>query len=215
MDHAQRIRTLKNIKATPNTEQLCRCCDCSPKQFVRLRQGTLLFLGLLLLLWVPLLIFSSGNPTYQVRSACTQYPFPLRDHVYGPVPTIKPDVLLTWQLPVLQYSGRLQQQQHGMPCMKQNSKCTGCYCVLNVLRHALDRLRASSPLCQVPSVHAFGVNATVLAGSPAGGEGFLERLSFPLFSSGERRSQAFLPSTIYAKSHKGSFNLPLNVWHSS
>ena len=29
-------------------------------------QGTLLFLGLLLLLWVPLLIFSSGNPTYQV-----------------------------------------------------------------------------------------------------------------------------------------------------
>ena len=28
-------------------------------------QGTLLFLGLLLLLWVPLLIFSSGNPTYQ------------------------------------------------------------------------------------------------------------------------------------------------------
>ncbi len=32
-------------------------------------QGTLLFLGLLLLLWVPLLIFSSGNPTYQVRPA--------------------------------------------------------------------------------------------------------------------------------------------------
>lgn len=29
-------------------------------------QGTLLFLGLLLLLWVPLLVFSSGNPTYQV-----------------------------------------------------------------------------------------------------------------------------------------------------
>ncbi|KAL6770350.1 hypothetical protein ACKKBG_A34605 [Auxenochlorella protothecoides x Auxenochlorella symbiontica] len=29
-------------------------------------QGTLLFVGLLLLLWVPLLVFSSGNPTYQV-----------------------------------------------------------------------------------------------------------------------------------------------------
>ena len=29
-------------------------------------QGTLLFLGLLLLLWVPLIAFSSGNPTYQV-----------------------------------------------------------------------------------------------------------------------------------------------------
>lgn len=27
-------------------------------------QGTLLFVGLLLLLWVPLLVFSSGNPTY-------------------------------------------------------------------------------------------------------------------------------------------------------
>lgn len=31
-------------------------------------QGTLLFLGLLLLLWVPLLVFSSGNPTYQVSN---------------------------------------------------------------------------------------------------------------------------------------------------
>lgn len=30
-------------------------------------QGTLFFLGLVILLWVPLLIFSSGNPTYQVR----------------------------------------------------------------------------------------------------------------------------------------------------
>ena len=30
-------------------------------------QGTLLFVGLLILLWVPLLVFSSGNPTYQVR----------------------------------------------------------------------------------------------------------------------------------------------------
>jgi hypothetical protein len=29
-------------------------------------QGTLLFFLLLLLLWVPLLVFSSGNPTYQV-----------------------------------------------------------------------------------------------------------------------------------------------------
>jgi Piezo non-specific cation channel, R-Ras-binding domain len=28
-------------------------------------QGTLLFVGLLLLLWVPLLMFSQGNPTYQ------------------------------------------------------------------------------------------------------------------------------------------------------
>jgi hypothetical protein len=28
-------------------------------------QGTLLFLGLLILLWVPLIAFSSGNPTYQ------------------------------------------------------------------------------------------------------------------------------------------------------
>ena len=38
------------------------------------RQGTLLFLGLLLLLWVPLLIFSSGNPTYQVPlSSCTNF----------------------------------------------------------------------------------------------------------------------------------------------
>lgn len=29
-------------------------------------QGTLLFLGLLVLLWVPLIVFSSGNPTYKV-----------------------------------------------------------------------------------------------------------------------------------------------------
>ena len=29
-------------------------------------QGTLLFFALLLLLWVPLIAFSSGNPTYQV-----------------------------------------------------------------------------------------------------------------------------------------------------
>ncbi len=29
-------------------------------------QGTLLFTALLLLLWVPLIMFSSGNPTYQV-----------------------------------------------------------------------------------------------------------------------------------------------------
>ena len=29
-------------------------------------QGTLLFLGLLVLLWVPLIVFSSGNPTYRV-----------------------------------------------------------------------------------------------------------------------------------------------------
>ena len=29
-------------------------------------QGALLFVGLLLLLWVPLLVFSSGNPTYTV-----------------------------------------------------------------------------------------------------------------------------------------------------
>ena len=37
-------------------------------------QGTLLFLGLLLLLWVPLLIFSSGNPTYQVLPTPQMYP---------------------------------------------------------------------------------------------------------------------------------------------
>ena len=30
-------------------------------------QGTLLFAGLLLLLWVPLIAFSSGNPTYALR----------------------------------------------------------------------------------------------------------------------------------------------------
>ncbi|KAK9824077.1 hypothetical protein WJX72_007565 [[Myrmecia] bisecta] len=35
-------------------------------RYIKFFQGTLLFLGLLLLLWVPLLIFSSGNPTYQV-----------------------------------------------------------------------------------------------------------------------------------------------------
>lgn len=29
-------------------------------------QGALLFLALLVLLWVPLIVFSSGNPTYQV-----------------------------------------------------------------------------------------------------------------------------------------------------
>lgn len=47
-------------------------------------QGTLLFLGLLLLLWVPLLIFSSGNPTYQVSplSHCRVTPLhiSLREH---------------------------------------------------------------------------------------------------------------------------------------
>ena len=37
-------------------------------------QGTLLFLGLLLLLWVPLLIFSSGNPTYQVSANAANVP---------------------------------------------------------------------------------------------------------------------------------------------
>lgn len=34
-------------------------------------QGTLLFVGLLLLLWVPLLVFSSGNPTYQIPMILT------------------------------------------------------------------------------------------------------------------------------------------------
>lgn len=35
-------------------------------RYLKFFQGTLLFVGLLLLLWVPLLVFSSGNPTYQV-----------------------------------------------------------------------------------------------------------------------------------------------------
>lgn len=34
-------------------------------RYLKFFQGTLLFLGLLVLLWVPLLVFSSGNPTYQ------------------------------------------------------------------------------------------------------------------------------------------------------
>ena len=45
---------------------------------------------------------------------------------------------------------------------------------------------------QVPEVAAFGFNATVQAGGPAGGSGdaFLQQLSFPLFAAGERRAQA-------------------------
>jgi hypothetical protein len=35
-------------------------------RYVKFLSGTLLFVGLLLLLWVPLLVFSTGNPTYQV-----------------------------------------------------------------------------------------------------------------------------------------------------
>lgn len=38
-----------------------RCLDP-----ITVAQGTLLFAVLLILLWVPLLAFSSGNPTYQV-----------------------------------------------------------------------------------------------------------------------------------------------------
>lgn len=37
-------------------------------RYQKFLQGTLLFVGLLILLWVPLLVFSSGNPTYQVPS---------------------------------------------------------------------------------------------------------------------------------------------------
>ena len=37
-------------------------------RFLKFFQGTLLFTLLLLLLWVPLLLFSSGNPTYTVPS---------------------------------------------------------------------------------------------------------------------------------------------------
>lgn len=43
-----------------------RCLKFCALMIHVLVQGTLLFLGLLLLLWVPLLVFSSGNPTYQV-----------------------------------------------------------------------------------------------------------------------------------------------------
>jgi hypothetical protein len=41
---------------------------CVADEFWCTFQGTLLFFLLLLLLWVPLLVFSSGNPTYQVTS---------------------------------------------------------------------------------------------------------------------------------------------------
>lgn len=42
------------------------CSKLHPSLSPSTPQGTLLFVGLLLLLWVPLLVFSSGNPTYQV-----------------------------------------------------------------------------------------------------------------------------------------------------
>ena len=35
-------------------------------RYLKFFQGTLLFVGLLVLLWVPLLVFSTGNPTYRV-----------------------------------------------------------------------------------------------------------------------------------------------------
>ncbi|CAL8464921.1 g4456 [Coccomyxa elongata] len=78
-------------------------------RYIKFFQGTLLFLGLLLLLWVPLLVFSSGNPTYQV-----------------------------------------------------------------------------------PEVLSFSFNATLgtARGSAGGQRGPAESVSFPLFSAGERRSQA-------------------------
>eukprot|EP00884_Botryococcus_braunii_P000422 jgi/Botrbrau1/10380/Bobra.146_2s0018.1 len=42
-----------------------RIGDRQPR-YIKLFQGALLFLALLVLLWVPLIVFSSGNPTYQV-----------------------------------------------------------------------------------------------------------------------------------------------------
>ena len=121
-------------------------------------QGTLLFLGLLLLLWVPLLIFSSGNPTYQ---ACPSVLMPLHSS----------SSLLAVKLPaqhVLFEQGTAAHSQH----LRQSGA------------------RAFPP--QVPEVVAFGFNATLLAGGPAGGGGgaFLQQLSFPLFAAGERRAQA-------------------------
>lgn len=40
-------------------------------RYIKFSSGTLLFVGLLLLLWVPLLVFSTGNPTYQVPTVAS------------------------------------------------------------------------------------------------------------------------------------------------
>ncbi|KAA6417866.1 MAG: hypothetical protein FRX49_12164, partial [Trebouxia sp. A1-2] len=46
--------------------------DRQPR-YMKFCQGTLLFLGLLVLLWVPLIVFSSGNPTYRVPGVAGFY----------------------------------------------------------------------------------------------------------------------------------------------
>lgn len=46
--------------------------DRQPR-YMKFCQGTLLFLGLLVLLWVPLIVFSSGNPTYKVPAVAGFY----------------------------------------------------------------------------------------------------------------------------------------------
>ncbi len=43
----------------------CHGCRCRPRPLL---QGTLLFVLLLLILWLPLLVFSSGAPTYTTPS---------------------------------------------------------------------------------------------------------------------------------------------------
>ncbi len=134
-------------------------------------QGTLLFLGLLLLLWVPLLVFSSGNPTYQVTLRAALIPmsftyFNCRQH------------------------GMCMSDVSGMLCWP--FRTSGC----DFMRHgcrAHQAGKAHHRACrpaQVPDVAAFGMNVTLLAAGPARGGAFVERLSFPLFAAGERRAQA-------------------------
>ena len=50
----------------PGCSQAGACVKAELSQRRMRMQGALLFLLLLVLLWVPLLVFSSGNPTYQV-----------------------------------------------------------------------------------------------------------------------------------------------------
>ena len=136
--------------------------NCVMSCALTLVQGTLLFLGLLLLLWVPLLVFSSGNPTYQVSKELP------KNHQIGN------------RLTLLMYPVREQ-----IPCNIYSAQST-------LVQKAL-ALRHWVGATQVPEVLSFSCNATLgTAGGAAapGQRGPRESVSFPLFSAGERRSQA-------------------------
>lgn len=54
------------FSAVMRTSRASRPPGTRQPRYLKFFQGTLLFAGLLVLLWVPLLVFSTGNPTYQV-----------------------------------------------------------------------------------------------------------------------------------------------------